>query len=110
MNDVNTAQVDVATCNGSWYQEWTGLRNGSVEEVINKQSGLCLNAKSVANGADVDIATCQGDHNEHWLPDGAKLSLESASSNLCLNGGAATNETPAGAATCTTGTDQQWTW
>jgi Ricin-type beta-trefoil lectin domain len=60
MNHVDTAQVDVATCNGSWYQDWTGLKDGSAEEVVNKESGLCLNAKSVANGADVDIATCNG--------------------------------------------------
>jgi hypothetical protein len=111
MNHVDTAQVDVATCNGSWYQDWTGLKDGSAEEVVNKESGLCLNAKSVANGADVDIATCNGSHNQLWLPNGARLNLEAASSGLCLNGDSpATNESPAGAATCASGTDQQWRW
>jgi hypothetical protein len=111
MNHVDTAQVDVATCNGSWYQDWNGLKDGSAEEVVNKESGLCLNAKSVANGADVDIATCNGSHNQLWLPDGARLYLEAASSGLCLNGDSpATNESPAGAATCTSGTSQQWRW
>jgi hypothetical protein len=111
MNHVDTAQVDVANCNGSWYQDWTGLKDGSAEEVVNKESGLCLNAKSVANGADVDIATCNGSHNQLWLPDGARLYLEAASSGLCLGGDSpATNESPAGAATCGTGTSQQWGW
>lgn len=111
MNHVDTAQVDVATCNGSWYQDWTGLKAGSAEEVINKESGLCLNAKSVANGADVDIATCNGSQNQLWLPEGAYLILGAASSDLCLNGDSpATNESPAGAATCSTGTNQQWSW
>jgi hypothetical protein len=111
MNNVDTAQVDVATCNGSWYQDWTGLKDGSAEEVVNKESGLCLNAKSVANGADVDIATCNGSDNELWLPDGARLYLQDASSGLCLNGDSpATNESPAGAATCSSGTSQQWSW
>lgn len=111
MNHVNAAQVDVATCNGSWYQDWTGLKDGSAEEVVNKESGLCLTAKSVANGADIDIATCQGGHNQLWLPDGARLSLEAASSGLCLNGDSpATNESPAGAATCASATNQKWTW
>jgi Ricin-type beta-trefoil lectin domain len=111
MNHVDTAQVDVATCNGSWYQNWTGLKDGSAEEVVNKESGLCLNAKSVANGADVDIATCNGSHNELWLPDGARLYLENGSSGLCLRGDSpATNESPAGAATCASGTSQQWSW
>lgn len=111
MNHVDTAQVDVATCNGSWYQDWTGLTDGSAEEVVNKESGLCLNAKSVASGADVDIATCNGSHNQTWLPDGARLYLEAASSGLCLNGDSpATNESPAGAATCATSTSQQWNW
>jgi hypothetical protein len=111
MNNVDTAQVDVADCNGSWYQDWTGLKDGSAEEVVNKESGLCLNAKSVANGADVDIATCNGSGNELWLPDGARLSLQDASSALCLGGDSpATNESPAGAATCSSGTNQQWSW
>lgn len=111
MNHVDTAQVDVATCNGSWYQDWTGLKAGSAKEVINKESGLCLNAKSVANGADVDIATCNGSQNQLWLPDGAYLILSSASSALCLTGDSpATNESPAGAATCSAGTNQQWSW
>lgn len=111
MNHVNTAQVDVANCNGSWYQDWTGLKAGSAEEVVNKESGLCLNAKSVANGADVDIATCTGDRNELWLTSGARLYLAATSSNLCLRGDSpATNESPAGAATCTTSTIMQWTW
>ena len=111
MNHVNAAQVDVATCNGSWYQDWTGLKDGSAEEVVNKESGLCLTAKSVANGADVDIATCQGARSQLWLPDGARLNLEAASSGLCLNGDSpATNESPAGAATCASGTNQKWTW
>ncbi len=111
MNHVNTAQVDVANCNGSWYQDWTGLKDGSAEEVVNKESGLCLTAKSVANGADVDIATCHGDHNQLWLPDGARLYLEAASSGLCLNGNSpATNESPAGATTCASGTSQEWGW
>jgi len=111
MNHVDTAQVDVATCNGSWYQDWTGLTGGSAEEVVNKESGLCLNAKSVANGADVDIATCNGSHNQLWLPDGARLYLEAGSSGLCLDGDSpATNESPAGAATCASGTNQQWLW
>jgi hypothetical protein len=111
MNNVDTAQVDVANCNGSWYQDWTGLKDGSAEEVVNKESGLCLNAKSVANGADVDIATCNGSGNEIWLLDGARLYLEDASSGLCLRGDSpATNESPAGAATCTSATSQQWSW
>jgi hypothetical protein len=111
MNHVDTAQVDVATCNESWYQDWTGLKDGSAEEVVNKESGLCLNAKSVANGADVDIATCNGSHNQLWLPDGARLYLQDASSGLCLNGDSpATNESPAGAATYASGTNQQWRW
>jgi hypothetical protein len=111
MNHVDTAQVDVATCNGSWYQDWTGLADGSAEEVVNKESGLCLNAKSVANGADVDIATCNGSGNQLWLPDGARLYLQDASSGLCLSGDSpATNESPAGAAACTSGTNQQWLW
>jgi len=111
MNHVDTAQVDVATCNGSWYQDWTGLKNGSAEEVVNKESGLCLNAKSVANGADVDIATCNDSRNQLWLPDGASLRLGAVSSGLCLNGDSpATNESPAGAATCASGTSQQWLW
>jgi len=111
MNNVDTAQVDVADCNGSWYQDWTGLRDGSAEEVVNKESGLCLNAKSVANDADVDIATCNGSGNQLWLPDGARLNLEAASSGLCLRGdSAATNESPAGAATCASSTSQQWDW
>jgi hypothetical protein len=111
MNDIDNAQVDVADCNGSWYQEWLGLKDGSAEEVVNKQSGLCLNAKSVGNGANVDIATCSGDHNELWVASAARLNLEDASSNLCLAGdSAATNESPAGAAVCTGGTSQQWTW
>jgi hypothetical protein len=110
MNNVDTAQVDVANCNGSWYQDWTGLKDGSAEEVVNKESGLCLNAKSVANGADVDIATCNGSGNQLWLPDGARLSL-AASSGLCLRGDSpATNESPAGAATCASSTSQQWDW
>jgi Ricin-type beta-trefoil lectin domain len=109
MNNVDTAQVDVATCNGSWYQDWTGLKDGSAEEVVNKESGLCLNAKSVANDADVDIATCNGSESQLWLPDGARLSL--ASSGLCLRGDSpATNESPAGAATCASDTSQQWSW
>jgi glucosylceramidase len=111
MNHVDNAQVDVANCNGSWYQEWLGLKDGSAEEVVNKQSGLCLNAKSVGNGADVDIAACSGDHNQLWLADGGRLDLVDASSGLCLDGdSAATNESPAGAATCTSGSNQQWTW
>lgn len=111
MNNVNTAQVDVADCNGSWYQDWTGLKDGSAEEVVNKESGLCLNAKSVANGADVDIATCNRSQNELWAPEGASLRLGATSSSLCLNGDSpAVNESPAGAATCSTSTDQQWTW
>jgi hypothetical protein len=111
MNNVNTAQVDVADCNGSWYQDWTGLKSGSAEEVVNKESGLCLNAKSVANGADVDIATCNGSDNELWLLDGARLYLHAASSDLCLRGDSpATNESPAGAATCISSTIQEWTW
>jgi hypothetical protein len=111
MNHVNASQVDVADCNGSWYQEWTGLKDGSAEEVVNKESGLCLAAKSVANGADVDIATCQGGRGQLWLPDGARLYLAAASSGLCLAGdSAATNESPAGAATCTSGTNQKWSW
>jgi hypothetical protein len=111
MNHVDTAQVDVANCNGSWYQDWTGLTDGSAEEVVNKESGLCLNAKSVANGADVDIATCNGSDNQLWLPDGARLYLDTASSGLCLGGDSpATNESPAGAATCASGTNQQWLW
>jgi hypothetical protein len=111
MNHVDTAQVDVATCNGSWYQDWTGLKAGSAEEVVNKESGLCLNAKSVANGADVDIATCNRSQNQLWLLNGARLYLVAASSGLCLNGDSpATNESPAGATTCTGGTNQQWTW
>lgn len=111
MNHVNAAQVDVANCNGSWYQDWTGLKDGSAEEVVNKESGLCLTAKSVVNGADVDIATCQGGHNQLWLPDGARLSLEAASSGLCLHGDSpATNASPAGAATCASGTNQKWSW
>jgi len=111
MNHVNAAQVDVADCNGSWYQEWTGLKGGSAEEVVNKESGLCLTAKSIANGADVDIATCQGGHNQLWLPGGTRLYLEAASSGLCLNGdSSATNESPAGAASCTSGTNQKWSW
>jgi glucosylceramidase len=109
MNHVDTAQVDVANCNGSWYQDWTGLKDGSAEEVVNKESGLCLNAKSVANGADVDIATCNGSENQLWLPDGTRLSL--ASSGLCLGGDSpATNESPAGAAACSSGSNQQWLW
>jgi hypothetical protein len=111
MNHVNTAQVDVATCNGSWYQDWTGLKDGTAGEVINKESGLCLNTKSVGNGADVDISTCNRSNNQLWLPDGARLSLDATSSGLCLNGDSpATNESPAGTATCSTGTSQQWTW
>jgi hypothetical protein len=111
MNHVDTAQVDVANCNGSWYQDWTGLTDGSAEEVVNKESGLCLNAKSVASGADVDIATCNGSGNQLWLSDGARLYLEAASSGLCLRGDSpATNESPAGAATCASGTNQQWGW
>jgi hypothetical protein len=111
MNHVDTAQVDVADCNGSWYQDWTGLKDGSAEEVVNKESGLCLNAKSIATGADVDIATCNGSRNQLWLVDGARLYLEDGSSNLCLGGDSpATNESPAGAATCGSGTNQQWSW
>jgi hypothetical protein len=111
MNNVDTAQVDVANCNGSWYQDWTGLKDGSAEEVVNKESGLCLNAKSVANGADVDIATCNGSGNQIWLLDGSRLYLEAASSGLCLRGDSpATNESPAGAATCASATSQQWSW
>jgi Ricin-type beta-trefoil lectin domain len=111
MNNVDTAQVDVATCNGSWYQDWTGLKDGSAEEVVNKESGLCLNAKSVANDADVDIATCNGSSNQLWLPDGARLYLAAASSGLCLRGDSpATNESPAGAAGCASGTSQEWSW
>jgi Ricin-type beta-trefoil lectin domain len=111
MNNVDTAQVDVATCNASWYQDWTGLKDGSLEEVVNKESGLCLNAKSVTNGADVDIATCNGSGNELWQPDGASLELQDASSGLCLRGDSpATNESPAGAADCTSGTSQEWLW
>jgi hypothetical protein len=111
MNHVDTAQVDVANCNGSWYQDWTGLTDGSAKEVVNKDSGLCLNAKSVANGADVDIATCNGSGNQLWLLDGARLYLDRASSGLCLGGDSpATNESPAGAAGCTSSTDQQWNW
>lgn len=111
MNHVDTAQVDVANCNGSWYQDWTGLKDGSAEEVVNKESGLCLNAKSVANGADVDIATCNGSDNQLWLSDGARLYLAAASSGLCLRGDSpATNESPAGAAACASGTNQQWLW
>ena len=109
MNIVDTAQVDVADCNGSWYQDWAGLRDGSAEEVVNKESGLCLNAKSVANNADVDIATCNGSESQLWLADGARLDL--ASSGLCLRGdSAATNESPAGAATCASSTIQEWNW
>ena len=111
MNNVDTAQVDVANCNGSWYQDWTGLKNGSAEEIVNKESGLCLNAKSVANDADVDIATCNGSGNQLWLLDGARLDLEAVSSGLCLRGDTpATNESPAGAATCASSTSQQWDW
>jgi hypothetical protein len=111
MNNVDTAQVDVANCNGSWYQDWTGLKDGSADEVVNKESGLCLNAKSVSNGADVDIATCNGSGNELWLPDGASLDLQDGSSGLCLRGDSpATNESPAGAADCTSGTSQEWLW
>jgi hypothetical protein len=109
MNNVDTAQVDVANCNGSWYQDWTGLKDGSAQEVVNKESGLCLNTKSVANGADVDIATCNGSQNQLWLPDGADLKL--GSSGLCLRGDSpADNESPAGAATCASSTIMEWTW
>jgi hypothetical protein len=109
MNHVNTAQVDVADCNGSWYQDWTARKDGSAEELVNKESGLCLNAKSVGNGADVDIATCAGDSNQLWVPNGARFYLAAASTDLCLTGDSpATNESPAGASTCTSGTNQQW--
>jgi hypothetical protein len=110
MNNVNTAQVDIYGCNGSWYQDWTGVTAGSAKEIINKESGLCLNAKSVASGADVDIATCNWGKNQLWLPDGARLAFDATSSGLCLSVGDAANETPAGVAACTTSTDMQWTW
>jgi len=113
MNHVNTANVDVWNCNGSWYQDWLGLKAGSAEQVVNKQSGLCLTADSVANGANVVIATCAGSQNQLWLVSGARVYLKAASSGLCLNEvltATATNEYNADAATCSSGTNQQWTW
>jgi chitinase len=111
MSTANTAQVDVAACNGSWYQDWLGLTAGSAEQVVNKQSGLCLTAKSVANGADVDISTCQGSQNQLWIPNGAML--EAGSSGICLNATTSSNHPNTwnvGVATCASGTSQQWTW
>jgi Ricin-type beta-trefoil lectin domain len=111
MSTANTAQVDVASCNGSWYQEWLGLEAGSAEQVVNKQSGLCLTAKSVANGADVDISTCQGSQNQLWIPNGA--SLEVGSSGICLNATTSSNHPNTwnvGVATCGSGTSEQWSW
>jgi hypothetical protein len=110
MSTANTAQVDVATCNGSKYQDWRGLEDGSAQEVINQESGRCLNAKSVAKGADVDITTCQGDHNQLWLAKGTTLYLEAASSGLCLDAAPATNTSPANAQACASTLDQEWTW
>lgn len=111
MSTADTAQVDVANCNGSWYQDWAGITAGSAVPIVNKESSLCLTAKSVASGADVVIATCHGYRNQVWVASGARLYLEALSASLCLTGdSAATNESPAGAQACTAAANQQWTW
>jgi hypothetical protein len=48
-------QVVLNTCGSSTTQVWTP---GSGYTLINKASGLCLNASSTANGANLDIAAC----------------------------------------------------
>lgn len=110
MNHVNTAQVDVANCNSSWYQDWREAKDGAGYEFVNEESGLCLTTKSVARGGDVVIETCTGSDAQVWNTDGATIDLAAMPSSLCLNADSpATNESPAGIATCASNTEQEWT-
>jgi eukaryotic-like serine/threonine-protein kinase len=111
MNHVNTAQVDVANCNSSWYQDWRFAKEGAGDEVVNEESGLCLTTKSVASGGDVVIETCAGSSAQVWNTHGATVDLAAKPSSLCLSADSpATNESPAGIATCASNIEQEWTW
>jgi hypothetical protein len=57
---------------GSADQVWTltSPGNPSVTEVVNEQSGLCLDATSAAAGATVTATTCTGSPTQQWAESG----------------------------------------
>jgi hypothetical protein len=57
-----------ATCNGSTAQQWTvHLVSSTKVHLINRASGLCLDARGkAANGTPIQQWTCNGISNENW--------------------------------------------
>ena len=57
-----------ATCNGSTAQQWTiHLVSSTKVHLINRASGLCLDARGKAvNGTPIQQWTCNGITNENW--------------------------------------------
>jgi hypothetical protein len=71
------------TCNGSTAQQWTvHLVNSTRTHLINRDSGLCLDARGkAANGTPIQQWTCNGISNENWGWGITNNLLDSAVSN-----------------------------
>lgn len=93
----------------------TGNGSGGVTDIVNRNSGKCVDvvSASTANGAEIIQYTCSGASNQQWilqdLGNGYRQ-IVSQSSGKCLDVSSAS--TADGAAiiqyTCGTGTNQQW--
>jgi hypothetical protein len=54
--------VDSATCNGTAAQDWYY----SEGQIINPHSGLCLDARNMANSTQLIVNTCDGEQSQQW--------------------------------------------
>ena len=65
--DTSGSQVVLNTCSGATSQTWTPSTGHTL---VNKASGLCLNAPSQTNGTALTTATCSSTNKNQqwWLP------------------------------------------
>ncbi|MHB8629242.1 MAG: arabinofuranosidase catalytic domain-containing protein [Aggregatilineales bacterium] len=109
------ANVDLWTCNGFAWQNWTfnDLHNGYFT-VVSQNSGLCLDVTSASKsaGANVEQWTCNGQANQNWswTANGSFHKMVNQNSGMCLDvvGQGTTDGTNIDQWTCNGQANQNW--
>lgn len=113
LSTANGAAVNQGNCNGGSNQRWRLEASGTGTQIVNVNSGKCLQPQSTAAGAVMAQETCAGTAAQRWTITptiGAYSSIRNAASTLCLEvyGASSANGAAASQWSCNGGSNQSW--
>ncbi|MEN2740152.1 RICIN domain-containing protein [Microbacterium sp. X-17] len=114
LSTADGAAVDQGNCNGGTNQQWQLQASGSSYQIVNVNSGKCLQPSgSAVAGAVMVQQTCGTGATQLWTISptiGAYRSIVNTSSNLCLEvyGNSTTNGAATNLWSCNGGANQTW--